>query len=480
MNRVQRVWGRIQEFFVTATNDIYARVRTTTRRWRSSYRQPINNWARADYDYYRRLYYAQVTGMEVSALLVKPVVSKLASWTLGRAPKWKLDNEASQEALGDWWADYHPDILRAWRGALKQGDAPIVINSDLSVTLLPPDCVDPIVADDDYGNIIGWRVTQVLQHPETTQRMTMLDEYYADRRVQRIEVDGRLISELTYPNLLGRIQLVMISNQTETGEVFGHAEAEALLPLLHKYGEVIESAVEGNVLNGRPTPHLDFETVEDLEKFDDDNASFDTQQLPDGTSIRVKTYNVDLTQLLITSGAEFEYKSPGSFTGDTAQLLEIMFYLMLEHTELPEFVMGNAIASSKASAETQMPVFIEFIKARRGEMARWLTEIAEIALGYLSLTTPGVSVVTPMLQWEALDQEDGNLTLEAIKWAYMEGLLTELTALQLMPVEVDDPETEIAKAKEEREQRMEQEAAMQREEKQFDADLESQINQLEI
>lgn len=480
MNQVQRVWGQIQEFFTTATNNIYARVQMHVRRWRSTFRQPINNWARADYDYYRRLYYAQVTGLEVSALLVKPVVSKLASWTLGRAPKWKLDSEASQEALGDWWADHHPDILRAWRGALKQADAFVVVNSDLSVTLLPPDCVDPIVADDDYGNIIGWRVTQVLQHPETTQRMTITDEYYADRRVQRMEVDGALINEITYPNLLGRLQIVHIPNQTETGEIFGHAEAEALLPLLHKYGEVMESAIEGNVLNGRPTPVLTFETPEDLDKFDEENATFETQQLPNGTSIRVKTYNVDLTQLLIASGAEFKYESPGSFTGDTAQLLEIMFYLMLEHTELPEFVMGNAIASSKASAETQMPVFIEFIKARRGEMARWLTEIAEIALGYLSLTTPGVSVVTPMLQWEALDQEDGNLTLEAIKWAYMEGLLTELTALQLMPVEVDDPEAEIAKAKKEREERMAAEIEQQREEKQFDADLENQINQLEI
>lgn len=453
-NPIQRFWGRITEFFTTnIATPIYTRVRTFTRRWRSSYRQPNNTWGRADYDYFTRLYRGQVAGLELSGLLVKPIVSKLASWTLGRAPRWKLDSETSQQAVADWWNDNHPEILRAWRGALKEADAFLVINSDLSVTLLPPDSVDPIVDDNDFGSVIGWRVTLVLAHPETTRRQTIEDEYYADRRVHRLTIDGSVREEQAFPNLLGRVPIVHIANQPNPGEVFGHSEAEALLPLLHKYGEVFEAAIEGNVLNGRPTPVLSFETPEDLDKFDEENATFEPQTLPNGTSQRVKTYNVDLTQLLVASGATFEYASPGNFTDDVAKLLEIMFYLALEHSELPEFVFGNAIASSKASAETQLPIFIRYIEGRRGEMARWLTEIAEIALGYLALTTPGVSTATPMLQWEPLDQQDGTLTLQTIQWALMEGLIDELTALQLMPVEVDDAQAVLEKAKAERAER---------------------------
>lgn len=454
MNPIQRIFGRVTEFFVSNfTQPIYSRVRSITRRWRSSFRQPTPRYARSDYDYFSRLYRGQVAGLELSALLVKPICSKLSSWTLGRAPRWKLDSETSQQALSDWWNDNHPNILRAWRGALKEADAFLVINSDLSITLLPPDSVDPIVADDDFGNVIGWRVTQVLAHPEMTRRQTVEDEYYADRRIHRMTIDGITRSEQTFPNLLGRIQLVHIANQPDAGEVFGHAEAEALLPLLHKYGEVFEAAIEGNVLQGRPTPVLTFATVADLEKFDEENATFETQQLPNGTSQRVKTYEIDLSQLLVASGATFAYESPGNFTDDVAKLLEILFYLVLEHSELPEFVFGNAISSSKASAETQLPIFLRFIEARRGEMARWLTEIAEIALGYLALITPGVMVETPVLQWEPLDQQDGALTLQTIQWALMEGLIDELTALQLMPVEIEDAAAVLDKAKEERAER---------------------------
>ena len=148
-----------------------------------------------------------------------------------------------------------------------QADAFVVVNSDLSVTLLPPDAVDPIVADDDYGEIIGWRVTLVLAHPETTARMTMVDEYYPDRRVHRVEVNGMTRQERTYRNLLGRLPIVHIANSADVGQVFGHAEAEPLLGLLHKYGEVFEAAIEGNVLQGRPTPVMSFETVADMVKF---------------------------------------------------------------------------------------------------------------------------------------------------------------------------------------------------------------------
>ena len=445
--------GRITEYLSQFSDTVTTTVRRVTRRFVSAYRPPTNDWSRSDYAFWKKAYYGRAKGLEISGLLIKPLVSKVAAWTLGRAPRWKLESEASQEALADWWNKNHPHILKAWRSAVRAGDSFIVVNSDLTVTLLPADCVDPIVSEDDYSLIIGWRVTQTMQHPETTRRMVVIDEYYLDRRVHRVEIDATVTQEQTYTNLLGRLQIVHIPNRADEGEPFGHAEAEALLSLLHRYGEVLDAAIEGNVLQGRPTPVLLFETVDDLDKFDEENATFETQTLPNGTSERVKLYDVDLSQLLVASGATFEYKSPGQFTGDTAKLLEIMFYLLLEHSELPEFVFGNAISSSKASAETQLPVFIEFIKMRRGEMVGWLTEIAQIAMAYLSLITPGVALETPTLQWEALDQENGQLTLDTITWALTSGLIDRRTALTLAPVEVEDIDSVLDKAETEKQAR---------------------------
>ena len=47
MNPIRQFVGRIQEFFVSnVAAPLYARVRSVTRRWRSTFKQPYNTWAR--------------------------------------------------------------------------------------------------------------------------------------------------------------------------------------------------------------------------------------------------------------------------------------------------------------------------------------------------------------------------------------------------------------------------------------------------
>ena len=128
---------------------------------------------------------------------------------------------------------------------------------------------------------------------------------------------------------------------------------------------------------------------------------------------------------------------------------------------MPEFIFGNAVASSKASTETQMPVFIEYIKKRRSGMVSWLTQVAEIGAMYMSLVSPMVDTTErPQIQWDELDQGDGNLTLETLKWAFMEGLIDSRTALMLAPVEFEDIDALLVAAQKEREER--EQAAMDR------------------
>lgn len=453
-NTIQRIVGRVLEFFSTSSDAITNRVRTFTRRFRSSYTTPSNDWGRSDYAFFRRVYQGRARGLELSGLLVKPLVNKVAAWTLGRAPTWKCQNENSQTALTDWWGDHHPDILRAWRSALKQADSVLVINADLTITLVQPDIVDPIVADDDFGNVIGWRITQTLIHPETTARMLVIDEYYADRRLHSVQIDGIVSERQTFRNLIGRIPLVFIANHPDDGEMFGHSEAEALISLFHRYGEVLDAAIEGNILQGRPTPVITFGSVQDQDKFWDLYGTLSRRTLPDGATETTPELDIDLSQVLTITNGEFDYKTPGNFSDDVAKLLEILFYLFLEHAEIPEFVMGNAISSSKASADTQMPVFEKFIELYQGEASKWLKEIAQIVLGYLSLTTPGVVPEVPGLQWRKLTQ-DGQLTLDTVKWALESGLLDRRTALVLAPVEVEDIGDVLKAAEEEHAQRQE-------------------------
>ena len=464
MNPVIRLVNRITEYLTTQTNTISRHLRVSSVNWarriRSSLMQPSKDWSRSDYQWWRNAFYCRAQGLELSGLFIKPLCSKVSSWVLGMGLDWKTTNEATQTELNTWFAAHLPDMLRAMRASLKQGDSFAVINADLSVTLLPPDTVDPIVADDDYSNIIGWRVTQVLAHPEIlAKRMTITDEYFIDQRLHTVAIDGRQTTVTSYPNLLGRLPIVHIANSRDEGDTFGHPEAEALVELLLRYNTTLEAAVDGNERQGRPTPVLSFENVADLEKFWTDYGTRESRTLPDGTTEQVTTIGVDLTQILTVAGAEFQYAAPGSFTQDTSTLLGLMFYLLLEHAEIPEFVFGNAIASSQASANTQMPILEKFIEGRRREAEAWLLEIAQIVLGYLTLIRPSVSQETPSLQWKKITQDD-KMTLETVTWAYAEGLLDRRTALMLAPIEVSDIDAVLDAAKREMEERQSQEQQM--------------------
>jgi hypothetical protein len=453
--------------------------RTVTRLIRRSSYSPTRDWGRSDYAFWDKARRGKALGLELSGLFLKPLASKIAAWTLGRRPQWRLDNTRSQEALNDWWNDNHASILRAWREAVGLGDHFLVINSDLTPTVVPPHVVDPLVSDTDYTEIVGWRITEVIPHPERAgDTMRITDEYTATERVRTVEIGGKMLQTTRYPNLLGLTAVIHIPNLNGSDEIFGRPEGEPLVPALHRYNDILEAAVEGNILQGRSTPTAVFQTKEDLDTFWNRNAETMSRELPDGTTETYQELEFDSSKFLALSGATFDYKSPSSFSQDTERLLGLFFYLILQHTEIPEFIWGNAIASSKASAESQLEPFITYIDMRRGDMAKWLTQIAEVVLAYLSLTEPGVVQQTPRIQWEKLTDQDGNLTLSTVQWAYSEGLLDARTALMLAPVDVEDIDTVLAQAQKEAEEAQAQQQADMEAAQKYDA-FQAEVARLE-
>ncbi len=414
------------------------------------------DWTEPDAAFWDRARRGKAKGLELSGLFLKPLGSKVASWVLGQAPKWNTDSPRAKELLNDWWTAHHAEVIRAYQEAVDLGNCFVVVNSDMSITVLPPSVVTPIVDDNDYSRIIGWRVTERHPHPERPgDEMVIIDEYTLTERTQRKLRNGAPIEpEKHYPNLIGRLPIVHIPNIRGANEVFGRPEGEAMLTLLHWYQEVLIAALEGNKHQGRPTPTLKFETIEQLDRFFRDNGRTIRQTLPDGTIEETVEVDFDSDRLMALAGGDFKYQQPGSFAEDTVKLLEMLYYLFLEHAEIPEFVMGTAIASSKASADTQMPVFVKWIEKKRGEVSGWLIDLARVVLAYYSLFERGVSADdVPVIVWSELTNQDGQLTQAAVEWAYAEGLLDDETALSLMPFTLENPKDVLARAQKQREER---------------------------
>ena len=431
--------------------------------WHTS---PTVDWTQVDYKFWDEARHCLTRGMELGGLFLKPLQSKVASWVQGTSPRLKVDQLRAQEVLTDWWEAHQSHIVRTYEEAVGLGDCFLVVNADLTTTVIPPHVVEPIVNEDDFSEVIGWRITEVHSKPGAPgETMTIIDEYTEAKRVRTIRRNGATVGEpMVYPNLIGRIPVVHVPNKPGVNSMMGEPEAAAALTVLQEYNEVLRKALTGNKHQSLPTPVAQFTGVEELEAFFEVAESTGlieskTVTHDDGTTETYKQINFDSEQFMMLAGGNFDYKYPGQFAQDTETLLGLLFYLILQHTEIPEFAWGNAIASSKASAETQMGPFVRWIEKKRAECGGWMLELAQVVLAYSGLWETGVSdSASIQIGWEPLTSETGEITLKALQWLLSEQLIDEETAVRLAPVDIDDVLGVLKRARQEREERRQQEA----------------------
>lgn len=406
---------------------------------------------RADYKTWDAMRRGKAKGYELSGLMLKPLGSKVSSWVLGRPPEWKFKDESTEILVEEWWRKNHADILRGYEEAVNLGDAFLVINADLSVTVVPPHVVKPITAKDNFGKIIGWRITERYPNPESPySSMTIVDEYTAEKRVRTIERDGTMISRRVYRNVIKKLPVIHVKNQVGSDEMFGRPEGEALATGLQIYNEVFLAALKGNIRQGRPTPVIQkMGSASQLDAFWTKFGRREKMTLPDGRVEEIDVIPFDPDQLMTLGGeSEFDYKAPGSFSTDTEKLLAIMFYLVVQHSEIPEFVWGTAISASKASADSQIEPFLKWLEKKRSRAHVWLNQIAEVVIAYLSVIEVDINAAEiPVIQWKPLTNGDGRLTLDTIIWAWSQNLIDDETAVSLMPVNLSNPKQVLERAK---------------------------------
>jgi hypothetical protein len=409
-----------------------------------------------DYAFWDKARHGKARGLEISGLLLKPLGSKVASWTMGTAPTFEIeDNPEAAELLNQWWLRQHPIILQAFEDSVDLGDFFLVVNGDLSLTPMPPHVIKPMVTPTDYATIAGWMIEDIYTHPtEAERQMKIVEQYLPEGRRRRVYINSILISDEYFPNLIGEVPVIHIPNNVASDEIFGRPEGEALVPMLQRYGELLDAAMTGSKRQGRPTPVIEnMGSAQEVKAFWDQYSKQVVRTLPDGTTQTEQEIVWDADKLMTLSGtARFEYKSPSPFTGDTERLLGLLFYLYIQHSELPEWVLGNAIASSRASAETQVEPLVKFIEKKRSAALKWMLQLARVALGYIGLFEPAarraiLSDAEITVRWDNLTNENQALTLQALQWLYENNLIDDELALAKAPVEVPNPQEVLERAR---------------------------------
>lgn len=410
-----------------------------------------------DYAFWDALRRGKKATYTLGGLFARPIVHHIVAWTLGKGLAVTCEHEATKEALNEFLRRNRQLILDWVTEGKALGDSYLVVNPDASLTLVPPSQMEITTDDLDYRRVLAYTITTNLE------RATITDEYRLDGRTIMIKkrgekplntaVDGVSNAPeqtLTYANLVGRLPVAHYANYRGSNELYGHPEYEALLGVFAEYDDVLTKALQGVKLMGNPIPTI--EEDDDPEETRTDLAT-GTRTYTDEEGMQQTVPVVDFNSLdMVIVKGKFSLKSPQPFTDDTWRMLKNLFYLMLEHSNVPEWVWGGAIASSKASVDAQMPAWERFIDWQREILEPLLLDLMRTWLLFQAYLEPGLDTEAEIgLQWPSLTDKNEEIELKKIQFAREDGMLDRATGLSLLDL-VEDPARAVEDAATEAEQ----------------------------
>lgn len=420
-----------------------------------------------DYQFYDRLRRGQAKGYSLGSLFARRVENVFSSWVFGNGIRVMLKDTPMEEdedsavsytnELLDWFIDELIDVpdadgdedvegalmFRLYEDHMGLGDQYIVVNVDGSLSIPSPDTVEVEWNKYDYRMIDRFTITTKLKEA------TITDEYTATERTVTVK-EKNPDREMTtvYPNLIGRIPVVHLAHDRGANETNGRSIHEALRPLYSQYDDVIYKQLDGAKLLGNPIPTITGLLDLDAAINANDPATQDTYTDKDGATATRTQLNIDQNAvMLIGEGGDFKFVGPTvGFTEDTKQTLKGLFLLLLDHTGIPEFVWGNQLTSSRATAEVQMEQWTRDVQGRQKKASGWLLKLCKLWLMVQALTDTRVVVDKLMAKWPPLIGEDRAMLLQVVQFAKYAGLITDKTALELLHL-VKNPEVEVEAAR---------------------------------
>lgn len=410
-----------------------------------------------DYAFFDLLRRGKQPGYKLGALFAKRIEHIFAVWILGRGVSVELvdsgDDADSNDPrnvtdglIKDFLDAEHARLMTVKEDALGLGVQYIFVNPDGTLSIPSPDTVTTERDPRDYNTILSRTI--LTKYPDG---VSIEDKYTATERTVTTKRGAELESTETYSVLIGRIPCVQIDHGMSGNEIYGHSIHEDLLKLYDQYDDVIHKQLDGVKLLGNPM--LTISGLEDLSAVIDANkpAENSTYFDRDGNEVTRTELNIDVNSLLlIGKGGQAAFVAPPvGFTADTQQALKTLFLLLLDRTGIPEFIWGNELSGSHATADVQLNQWAHDIEGQQKADERWLLDLCEIWLATAALTEPNIIVDALKAEWPPVLDENQEMRLKTLEYASAQNLLSSKTKLQLTGLPVDDAGKEIDEAESE-------------------------------
>ena len=402
------------------------------------YTRPNYAW----WSYFRR---GLQRGYELSSGLALPILRIMSAWTLGERPTIDSGTEEIDRLFNEFLNKNYDRITTWFMDAVGLGDSYLIVNPDLSLSPAPPDEVYIRMAQMSLSKVEAFIVQSRFED------ITVIDEYQDFFRQVTIRSEAGEQSTL-YENPLGIAPIVQLSWGRESTEVYGHPVYAPLYAHFQRYHDILNKSLDGIELMGNPL--LVAEGMEDADEARQMNATGVVKiEDKDGNIHDDYVIDVDSRDMWwLGKGGVMKFVTPGSFAGDSRTMAKLLWLIIIEHCNIPEWAWGGAISSSKASVDAQAPAFIKTVTYWRDFVEKPLLQLFYIY--YLTLTN-GVydpdAIYDWQVEWPVVLEEDAEIQLKKVQHADVIKAVTREEQLRILDI-VKDPERAIKEADKEAEE----------------------------
>jgi len=419
-------------------------------RWDVPY---VLNSTRVDYELAQQLYHNSHDDYKLGSGFSKPIINTLAG--LMGVPRFHCEDEEAQAVLKKHAARWVSRMQRTHQLCLRDGDCFVMLanlaiedplhpedDTRIEYVIIPPEQIADIEVDPLTRRPVAYTIQARNKWDSGQREYEVTQRIAADRVTVKVEGDAPpgLISE-ERPNPWGFIPIVHFKNEPEETELFGASELEAVEPYLKAYHDVMLHAIQGSKMHS--IPRLKLKLV-DVERFIINNFGQQVlDQIKRGEQVSVNLQGHEL--LIFTDEEDASFIEARSTIGDAEALLKLLFYCIVDVSEVPEFAFGVHTPSSHASVKEQMPLLIRRV-ARKREMVTecWQTLARMLLVMYSKITGKRFESYEVEITWDAVIERDEkeyadtiNTLVNALNTALMGGFISLDAAVNLLAQYID-------------------------------------------
>ncbi len=412
----------------------------------------VLNSSRVDYDLARQLYHNTHDDYKLGAGFAKPIINTLAGF-MG-VPRFRCKEEEGQEVLDEHVNRWVSRMQRTHQLCLRDGDCFVMLanleNDDplypdeenrIDFIIIPPEQIADIEIDPITRKPKAYTIEARAKWDAGQREYTVMQRITAEEITVKVEGDvpEGLTSE-TRPNPWGFIPIIHFKNEPEETELYGTSELEAVEPYLKAYHDIMLHAMQGSKMHSTPRLKL---KLRDVQAFLQNNFPEALKAVQRGEQANIDLKGHEL--LIFTDEEDASFIEAQSAIGDDQALLKLLFYCIVDVSEVPEFAFGVHTPSSHASVKEQMPLLIRRV-ARKREMVteNWQTLARMLLVMHSKKTGKKFESYEVGITWDAIIERDEkeyadtiNTLVNALNTALLGGFISLDAAVDLLAQYID-------------------------------------------